>query len=45
MTKIFGLEDIKSDGELQQELQQGGKFVIYQYCISLLVITCLLHSS
>lgn len=39
MTKIFGLEDIKSDGELQQELQQGGKFVIYQYCISLLVIT------
>src|SRR5215216_383441 len=39
MTKIIGLEGIKSDGELQQELQQGGKFVSYQYCISLLVIT------
>ena len=24
MTKIVGLEDIKSSGELQQELQQGG---------------------
>jgi len=39
MTKIFGLEDIESDGELQQELQRGGKVVVYQYCISLLVIT------
>jgi hypothetical protein len=39
MTKIIGLEEIKSDGELQQELQQGGRFVLYQYCISLLVIT------
>ena len=39
MTKIVGLEGIKSDGELQQELQQGGKFVLYQYCISLRVIT------
>jgi hypothetical protein len=33
MTKIVGLEDIKSGGHLQQELQQGGKFVMYQYCI------------
>ena len=39
MTKIVGIEDIKSGGQLQQEIQQGGKFVIYQYCISLLVIT------
>ena len=39
MAKIVGLEDIKSAGELQQEIQQGGKFVMYQYCISLLVIT------
>lgn len=39
MAKIIGLEDIKSDGELQVELEQGGKFVIYQYCISILVIT------
>lgn len=39
MTRIVGLENIKSGGELQAEIQQGGKFVIYQYCISLLVIT------
>ena len=39
MPKIVGLEDIKSASHLQQELQQGGKFVIYQYCISLLIIT------
>ena len=39
MTKIIGLEDIQSSGQLQQELQQGGKFVMYQYCVSLLIIT------
>jgi hypothetical protein len=39
MTKIVGLEDIKSGGELQPELQQGGKFVMYQYCISILILT------
>lgn len=39
MTKIIGLEDIQSSGHLQQELQQGGKFVMYQYCVSLLIIT------
>ena len=39
MAKIVGLEDIKSSGQLQQEIGQGGKFVMYQYCISLLVIT------
>jgi hypothetical protein len=39
MAKIVGLEDIKSGGHLQQEIQQGGKFVMYQYCISLLIIT------
>ncbi|MCI0552954.1 MAG: hypothetical protein L0287_18540 [Anaerolineae bacterium] len=39
MTKIIGLEDIQTSGHLQQELQQGGKFVMYQYCISLLIIT------
>ena len=39
MAKIVGLEDIKSGGELQEEIQQGGKFVMYQYCISILVIT------
>ncbi|HJQ13777.1 MAG TPA: hypothetical protein VJ830_03435 [Anaerolineales bacterium] len=39
MAKIVGLEEIKSDGELQQELGQGGKFVMYQYCISILILT------
>ena len=39
MAKIVGLEDIKSGGELQQEIQQGGKFVMYQYCISILILT------
>ena len=39
MTKIVGLQEIKSGGELQQEVQQGGKFVIYQYCISILILT------
>ena len=39
MAKIFGFEDIHSDGQLHQELQQGGKFVVYQYCISILILT------
>ena len=39
MMKIVGFEDIKSTTQLQQEIQQGAKFVMYQYCISLLVIT------
>lgn len=39
MAKIIGLDTIKSGGHLQQEIQQGAKFVMYQYCISLLVIT------
>ena len=39
MAKIFGFDGIHSDEQLQQELQQGGKFVIYQYCISILILT------
>jgi hypothetical protein len=39
MTKVIGLEEIQTGGHLQMELQKGGKFVMYQYCISLLVIT------
>src|SRR5262245_45616080 len=39
MTKIVGLEDIQSGGHLQQDIAQGGKFVIFQYCIYLLIIT------
>ena len=38
MTKIIGMEEIQSGSHLQMEIKQGGKFVIYQYCISLLVI-------
>lgn len=36
--KIIGLETMGAD-EINVELQRGGKFVIYQYCISLFVIT------
>ena len=39
MTKIIGMEEIQSGGHLQQEIQQGAKFVMFQYCISVLVIT------
>jgi len=39
MAKIAGMEHIQSNFQLQQEIQQGAKFVIYQYCISVLVIT------
>lgn len=39
MAKIVGMEDIKSGGQLQVEIQQGGKFVMYQYCISILILT------
>jgi hypothetical protein len=39
VAKIVGFENIQSGAQLQQELQQGGKFVIFQYCISLLIIT------
>ena len=39
MAKIVGFEDIKSTAQLQQEIQEGAKFVMYQYCISLLIVT------
>jgi len=39
MAKIIGLEELKSGLELQQELQRGAKFVTYQYCISILIMT------
>lgn len=39
MAKIVGMEDIKSGGQLQAEIHQGGKFVMYQYCISILILT------
>jgi len=36
--KILGTEAMSTD-EVNFELQRGARFVIYQYCISLLVIT------
>ena len=39
MAKIIGMEEIQSGSHLQMELQKGAKFIVYQYCISLLVIT------
>lgn len=36
--KVHGLDGL-SGQQLQFELQRGGKFVVYNYCISLLIIT------
>ena len=37
-TKIRGIEGMKN-GELDFEVQRGGKFVLFQYCISIIVLT------
>jgi hypothetical protein len=37
-TKIRGIEEMKQ-GELDFELQRGAKFVLFQYCISVVVLT------
>jgi len=37
-TKIRGIEGMKN-GELEFEIQRGGKFVLFQYCISIVVMT------
>jgi len=36
--KIIGVENIESM-ELQMELQKGGKFIVYNYVISVLIMT------
>jgi hypothetical protein len=36
--RIIGIEGLTA-GELNSELQRGAKFVTYQYCVSLLVVT------
>ncbi|MFZ0335059.1 MAG: hypothetical protein WAN10_04225 [Candidatus Acidiferrales bacterium] len=36
--KIIGLEGMTTD-EINFELQRGGKFVLFQYCVSVLVVT------
>ena len=37
-TKIVGIEGMSSES-LNQELQKGGKFVIFEYCISIILMT------
>jgi hypothetical protein len=37
-TKIKGIEKMKH-GELEFELQRGAKFVLFQYCVSVIVLT------
>src|SRR5690242_19854063 len=39
MAKIIGMEGIQTGTQLQQEIASGAKFVVYQYCISVLVMT------
>ena len=36
--KISGIEGMTHE-QVQQEVQRGGRFVMYQYCISVLVMT------
>ena len=36
--KIVGIEGMTGD-QLQAELQQGAKFVLFQYCISIIIMT------
>ena len=38
MAKIKGLENMSAD-QLNFELRRGGRFVLYYYCISLLLVT------
>lgn len=37
-TKIIGIEKMSVD-ELNHELKRGGKFVMFEYCISILILT------
>ena len=36
--KIQGLEE-KSVSEIQLELQRGANFIVYSYCVSLILVT------
>lgn len=38
MTKIVGTDGMTAT-ELNMELQKGGRFVVYQYCVSVLILT------
>lgn len=37
-TKIRGIEGMKH-GEVDFEIQRGARFVLYQYCISIIILT------
>ena len=37
-TKIRGMEGMKA-GELDFEIQRGGRFILFQYCVSVVVLT------
>ena len=36
--QIYGLENI-SPPQLNHEIRRGGKFIIFEYCVSLLLVT------
>ena len=36
--KIIGIENLSVD-ELNKELEQGGRFVIFEYCYSIIIMT------
>lgn len=38
MVKVVGIEGM-SDQQIADEIRRGGKFVIYLYCISVLILT------
>lgn len=38
MARIIGIDGMTHD-QLNAELAQGGKFVMYQYCISIIILT------
>ena len=37
-TKIIGIENMNSQ-EINLELQNGGRFVVFEYCISIVIMT------
>jgi len=40
--KIKGIETLSPD-QLRHEIERGGRFVIFQYCISIVVLTFKRH--
>lgn len=44
MAQIKGLEGMTSD-QINRELERGGRFVMYQYCISIIIMSFRRNSS